>query len=384
MKKIRILHVAQAAGGVDRYLQALLKYIDRDKYENILVCSQDYNEANYAGIVDFFEQVKMVREISFKDDLSATIEIRKMIKKYKPDIVYAHSSKAGVLGRFANIGFKNKCIYNPHGWSFNMDCSEKKKNLYITIERISSIFCDQIVCISNAEYHSALQHKICKADKLQVIFNGIDIDQYRQNRIRRLTKQDIGIPDDSFVIGMVGRVSEQKAPDIFAKAAKLIKKVIPNSYFIIVGNGNLEDEIKKYVIENGLNNSFKITGWVENPMDYIQLFDEAMLLSRWEGFGLVLPEYMIARKPIIATNIDAIPDLINDGNNGLLVPVNDPEEVSKKALLLYQDKGLYNKLANNGEDIVYKKFDAKRVANEHEILFESLSGIREYKEKSIL
>lgn len=384
MGKIRILHVVQSAGGVDRYLRVLFKYMDKDKFENILVCSNDFHQSDYTNLVTDFIHVDMKREISAKSDLHSILEVRKLIKKYKPDIVYAHSSKAGVIARVANIGTGYKCIYNPHGWAFNMNTSDKKRSLYTKIEKISALFCDKIVCISNAEYHSALQHKICKADKLQVIFNGIDIDQYRQNRIKRLTKQDIGIPDDSFVIGMVGRVSEQKAPDIFAKAAKLIKKVIPNSYFIIVGNGNLEDEIKKYVIENGLNNSFKITGWVENPMDYIQLFDEAMLLSRWEGFGLVLPEYMIARKPIIATNIDAIPDLINDGNNGLLVPVNDPEEVSKKALSLYQDKDLYNKLANNGEDIVYKKFDAKRVANEHEILFESLSGIRKYKEKSIL
>lgn len=369
MTKIRILHVAQAAGGVDRYLRSLLKYIDKDKFENILVCSQDYKESDYAGIVDSFEQVKMGREISLKDDLSATIEIRKLIKKYKPDIVYAHSSKAGVLGRFANIGFKNKCIYNPHGWSFNMDCSEKKKNLYITIERISSIFCDQIVCISNAEYHSALQHKICKADKLQVIFNGIDIDQYRQNRIKRLTKQDMGIPDDSFVIGMVGRISNQKAPDIFIKGAKLIKKEIPNSYFVIVGDGDMREKIEEYARLNYLFDSLYITGWVENPMEYIKVFDVASLLSRWEGFGLVLPEYMLAQKPIIATNIDAIPDIIKNHRNGLLIDCNDYIQFKEKVVSLYKNKELCNQLVKNALEDVYVRFDVKRVAREHEDLF---------------
>lgn len=372
MTKIRILHVAQAAGGVDRYLRSLLKYIDKDKFENILVCSQDYKESDYAGIVDSFEQVKMGREISLKDDLSATIEIRKMIKKYKPDIVYAHSSKAGVLGRFANIGFKNKCIYNPHGWSFNMDCSEKKKNLYSTIERISSIFCDQIVCISNAEYKSALMRNICKETKLKVIFNGIDIESYNLNYRTIPDRKSFGIPINAFVIGMVGRISKQKSPDVFIKAAKLIKKEIPEAYFVLVGDGDMRAKIENYAQNNGLSGSLLITGWVDNPMDYIMCFDVATLLSRWEGFGLVLPEYMLAKKPIVACNVDAIPDIIRDNYNGLLVDRNNSTMVSEKIVKLYNDRNLLNKLVLHGYDDVYNRFNVKRVANEHEAMFESL------------
>lgn len=372
MAKIRILHVAQAAGGVDRYLRSLLKYIDKDKFENILVCSQDYKESDYAGIVDSFEQVKMGREISLKDDLSATIEIRKLIKKYNPDIVYAHSSKAGVLGRFANIGFKNKCIYNPHGWSFNMDCSKKKKNLYITIERISSIFCDQIVCISNAEYNSALMRNICKETKLKVIFNGIDIESYNLNYRAIPDRKSFGIPINAFVIGMVGRISKQKAPDVFIKAAKLIKKEIPEAYFVLVGDGDMRAKIENYAQNNELSGSLLITGWVDNPMDYIMCFDVATLLSRWEGFGLVLPEYMLAKKPIVACNVDAIPDIIRDNYNGLLVDRNNSTMVSEKIVKLYNDRNLLNKLVLQGYDDVFNRFNVKRVANEHEAMFSSL------------
>ena len=106
-KKIRILHVAQAAGGVDRYIRMLLKYLDKDKFENILVCSQDFNKEDYGGLADALEQIKMVRTIG-KNDVKAIGKVRKLIKKYNPDIVYAHSSKAGAIARVANMGLKSK------------------------------------------------------------------------------------------------------------------------------------------------------------------------------------------------------------------------------------------------------------------------------------
>ena len=85
--KIRILHVAQAAGGVDRYIRMLLKYLDKEKFENILVCSQDFHEEDYRDLVDSFEQVEMTRAIG-GNDLKAIKEVRTLIKKYNPDIVY--------------------------------------------------------------------------------------------------------------------------------------------------------------------------------------------------------------------------------------------------------------------------------------------------------
>ena len=108
--KIRILHVAQAAGGVDRYIRMLLKYLDKEKFENILVCSQDFHEEEYRDLVDSFEQVEMTRAIG-GNDLKAIKEVRTLIKKYNPDIVYAHSSKAGAIARVADIGLKNHCVY---------------------------------------------------------------------------------------------------------------------------------------------------------------------------------------------------------------------------------------------------------------------------------
>lgn len=366
--KIRILHVAQAAGGVDRYIRMLLKYLDKEKFENILVCSQDFHEEDYRDLVDSFEQVEMTRAIG-SSDLKAIKEVRALIKKYNPDIVYAHSSKAGAITRVADIGLKNHCIYNPHGWAFNMRCSAKKKAMYTAIEKIAAPFCDKIICISDAEKQSALDKKICKEDKLQVIFNGVDIEAYENEVDGAVKRKDLNIPEDAFVVGMVGRISPQKAPDVFVKMAKHVKDEVPNAHFIIVGNGNQEDEIRKYAEDNDFSNSLHITGWVDNPMSYVELFDVACLLSRWEGFGLALPEYMMAGKPIVASRVDAIPNIIRNGENGLLVEVDDDIGTSKAVLRILREDGLRKKIVAQGLEDVHNRFNARRVSEEHSKLF---------------
>ena len=180
---------------------------------------------------------------------------------------------------------------------------------------------------------------------------------------------------------MVGRISQQKAPDIFIRAARIIKNSIPKAFFTIVGNGEMEDEVKQYAKENGLEESLLITGWVQNPLDYIKIFDVAMLLSRWEGFGLVLPEYMVSGKPIVATECDAIPYIIEDGENGLLVDVDDPVSAANATVKICKNDRLRGKLIENGKIIVRQKFDAKRMAEESEMLFlEMVSPNNEVKE----
>lgn len=371
--KIKILHVAQAAGGVDRYIRMLLKYLDKNKFENILVCSQDFRKEDYEGLADAFEQVEMERAIG-KNDLKAIGKVRKLIKKYNPDIVYAHSSKAGAIARVADIGLKNYCVYNPHGWAFNMRCSNKKKTMYAAIEKIAAPFCDKIICISDAEKQSALDKNICKEGKLQVIFNGVDVDAYKAGAHGVVKRADLGIPDDAFVVGMVGRVSPQKAPDVFIRMAKLVNDKIPNAYFIIVGNGMLENEIREYADKQGFSERLHITGWVDNPMSYVELFDVGCLLSRWEGFGLALPEYMMAGKPIVATSVDAIPNIIKDGENGLLVNVDDYQMACDKVLMILEDEKLKKMLIDNGIYTVNSRFDARRMGKEHEEMFSREMG----------
>lgn len=356
-KKIKIVHVAECIGGVDKYLHSLIKYMDHDKFNNVVILSQLYKKEEYEGLADFVEKVNMIHGMRFETIISAK-DIRKIIKKHDPDVVYAHSSIAGVVTRLACIGLKCKVIYNPHGWSFNMQ--SKKQNVFIWLERLMAYFCDAIICISEAEKKSAIDKKICKENKLHIIYNGIEI-----NRKPEKTRTELGIPEDIYIVGMVGRICKQKAPDTFIKMAKYLRDV----YLVIVGDileGSNEErkEIEDLAIKYGVQ--LKITGWVNNPLDYIGVFDVACLLSRWEGFGLVLPEYMLCGKPIVATNVDAIPYIIENGKNGLLVDIDDSKGAAEAVLKIRNNKELQEKLVNNGKKEVLTKYDVRRVSKETE------------------
>lgn len=218
-----------------------------------------------------------------------------------------------------------------------------------------------------------MSKRICSEKKLQVIFNGIDINGYEDYKNSTFTRAELNIKEDAFVVGMVGRMCPQKAPDIFIKVANLIKKEIPHAFFVIVGNGEQETDVRKYAEKNGLTESLLITGWVDNPMDYIELFDVALLLSRWEGFGLVLPEYMLAGKPIVASRTDAIPNIIRNQENGLLVDVDDIEGTYKAVMKLYLNEELREQLIKRNNIEVRSYFDIRRVASEHENLFSTIA-----------
>lgn len=361
---MRVLHVAECIGGVDRYLRGLLKY---SKCENIVVLSQLYNKEDYDNIADYVEIIHINHSI----DISAIKEaykLRQIIKKYNPDIVYAHSSIAGAITRMACIMLKPKVIYNPHGWSFNME--NNKQKIYVVLEKFMAHFCDAIVCISDAEKQSAIKAGICKKEKLKVIYNGIDIDGYKKGSAK------LQIPKDTYVVGMVGRICKQKAPDIFIKMAGEIKKKINNSCFVIVGDvveGNMNEKTEIEKLSKKLGVNLIITGWVENPLSYMEMFDVGCLLSRWEGFGLAIPEYMLTQTPIVATNVDAIPYLITDEENGLLVEKNDWKTAAEKVLLIINDKTIKEKLVKNGEKTVRSRFDIRRMVKQCEKLYSELT-----------
>lgn len=366
----RIMHIAQAPGGVERYLYTLLKKMNRDKYENILVLSQNYDLKKFEDLASKVECVEMYREINPLNEIKAIVHIRELIKKYKPDIVYMHSSKAGATSRIANIGLNNISVYNAHGWSFNMRCRPAKQNVYALIERLLAPMCTKIVAISDYEKESALKRHICNSDKIEVVYNGIDFDEYETEAV--VERSSLKIPQDAYVVGMVGRLARQKAPDVFVRCAQKIKNEIPNAFFVIVGNGNEQQQTEELISKLKLADSFLITDWVENPLDYIRNFDVAMLLSRWEGFGLVLPEYMLLGKPIVATKVDAIPNIIKDGENGLLVEMDDYQAAAEKVIELHNNADLYNRLKINGLACVQEKFNAERVARETEAIFEKI------------
>lgn len=369
-KKIKIVHIAECAGGVERYLAMLLPLLKGEGIEQVFVCSENYDFEKYKAMGVEVRQLTLCQSFSPKAIFSQVSQLRQVIKEVCPDVVYCHSSFAGGLGRLAVKNMKGiKVVYNPHGWAFNIgttlsvkgDAKPSKKQLvYLTIERFLAKWTDRIVCISKAERESALVNGICGNEKLCVIENGIEVQKVRNAVAKDRTA--LGFTDKDFVVGMIGRLSRQKAPDVFIRAAKRIKEQIPEAVFVIVGNGEETDRVIAYAQKHGLK--LHVTGWTNEPYVYLKTMDVAILMSRWEGFGLAIVEYMAAEKNFVASRVDAIPTLVDDGVDGLLVTVDAADEVAEKVVWLYEHPKEAAAMRIKALRKVIEKYDIKRVAEE--------------------
>lgn len=351
----KILHICQSnIGGTTEYIYLLIKNLDKSKYENILVCPSSGNikrKISELGIKIYI--LEMRREISFIKDFKDILEIRKIIKKENPDILFLHSSKAGALGRIAGIGIRNlKILYNSHGWAFTMECSERKKKIYALIERILSFFTYKIINISEDEYRKAIAYGI-NSKKMVIIENGIDIEKYKENsKIKFL---------DKFVIGFVGRLSEQKNPMFLIEICEeLIKRKEKEFIFYIVGDGELKDKFEKEIKDKKLEGYFFIRGWSEKVEKEIRNFDIALMISKWEGFGLVVCEYMAALKPVIAVNVGGVKNIIQNNVNGILINEYSSEKFGDEILRIKVDKLLKEKLIENAYKDVKEKYSIEK------------------------
>lgn len=368
---MKILHIAQSAGyGVTIYMESLIQGLKENGDKQIILGSDYYDSSRSRDIADDVVTIPMCRNISLKDAVTIKRCIG-IVRKINPDIVYCHSAKAGIYGRIACIGTKAKVVYNPHGWSFNMKRGMLSTFVYKSIEYVFSWLTDKIVLISQFELDST--PKSFPRQKLEKITNGIDVERdLRLLQQNSLNRKDLHIPEEAFVVGIVGRISIQKGQDLFVKVAAKVKQRIPSAYFLIVGGKSDDIPLEELISQNGLTDCFTITGEVTDAIRYVPLFDVALFTSRWEGFGLVLPEYMLAKRPVVAFAVDAAKEIIEDHVNGLAIPKGDVDSMAQAVVKLSQDKTLYDRLVDNGYKDAISKYDLKRVVAEHRKMFEKL------------
>lgn len=368
MNKIKIMHIAQANGGVERYLSTFFETFNNERYKHCLIVSKEYkkNAQKFKNLNVRLYFVDMKRNINILKDIESSIEIYKIIKKENPQIVYTHSSKAGGLGRIPAKALGCINIYNPHGWAFDMNISILKKMIFKNIERMLANITDKIVAISDYEKQIAIENSICKKEKINLIENGINVKKI--DKTRNL-KKDLNW-QNKIIIGMVARISSQKSPETFIKIALELLKINDNFRFIIVGDGEERLNIEQKIKDENIEDKILITGWVDNPEEYIQNFDVALLTSAWEGFGLVIPEYMLYKKPVVASNVGGISNIIDNNIDGFLIDNLNVSEFIDKILLLIENLEKRNLIINNAFNKVINKYNFNRVVEQHIKVFE--------------
>ncbi|WP_313359903.1 glycosyltransferase [Empedobacter sp.] len=352
---MKILHIVEAlGGGVYTYFKGLSVFFSQDymveNCDTYIIYNDKRNEILPEKIKEDFGnkvhliKVDMEKNINPIKDIKSTLKLIKTIRKINPDIIHLHSSKASIIGRWASFfSFKkHKLYYTPHGYSFlREDISNKKKFALKCIEKYTqSIFGGTTIACGDTEFEIAK-----KLGKAKLVRNGINIEEvskhYKNNLQEKLT------------LGIVGRISFQKNPQLFNEIALKF----PQYQFLWIGDGELQHLLTAPNI--------KITGWFhtsEEVYNYLNQIDLFLQTSLWEGLPIALLEALAFRKPIISTNIIGNKDIVEHGKNGFLFQnINELDNYIKKL----ENSTIRKQMGENSYKICLSKFD--NCTNMHEL-----------------
>jgi glycosyltransferase involved in cell wall biosynthesis len=294
----------------------------------------------------------IVRSIRPVKDFKALISLVRLIFKEKPDIVHTHSSKGGILGRLAaKIAGVPHIIHTPHGHVFYGYFRAFASRAFLWIEKIFSMFTDRIVALTDGEKNDYINLSVCSSEKLFKIHSGVDVEKFMQGNGNRVEKRrSLGLDQNEAVIGFVGWLLPIKGPDYLLKAMDRVWQRHPEASLVLVGKGDLDVDLRAEALKKNANGKVKFLGWREDIDEIMPLFDMLVLPSLNEGMGRVLVEAMAAGKPVVASRVGGIPDLVRDGETGYLVPPADEKALADGIKKLLGDPEKAKQMGQRGKE----------------------------------
>jgi glycosyltransferase involved in cell wall biosynthesis len=253
--------------------------------------------------------------------------------------VHTHSSKAGILGRIAAkiVGVPH-IIHTPHGHVFYGHFGFLASKIFLWVEKVFSKLTDRIVALTDGEKNDYINLSVCSPDKLLKIHSGVDLKQFMQpNGNLAEKRRSLGLEQKEAVIGFVGWLIPIKGPEYLLKAMDYIWPEHPETSLVMVGKGDLDVDLRAEALRKNVNGKVKFLGWREDINELMPVFDMLVLPSLNEGMGRVLVEAMAAGKPVVASRVGGIPDLVRHGETGYLVPPADEKALADGIKKLLDD-----------------------------------------------
>ncbi|MDR1485068.1 MAG: glycosyltransferase family 4 protein [Planctomycetaceae bacterium] len=331
-----------------------------------------------SGIGDQFPVLvlpELCRSISPYYDFFAYYGLRRILKDFKPDVVHTHSAKAGIIGRLAawNLGTP-LVVHTVHGAPFYPYQNRFVRMFYQFCERFCAVRCHALISVADAMTDLMTAAKIAPREKFTTIYSGMEVDRFiNSEQFRITTRERFGISDSDIVVGKIARLFHLKGHEYLIAAAESILRQVPAVKFMFVGDGILMERFRCEVGLRGIADRFIFTGLLppEQIPAVISAMDIVVHTSLREGLARVLPQALLAGKPVISYDIDGAREVVIDGVTGYLLPPKSIAQLENAITKLATSPNLRMSFGQNGKELCEKKFDHHNMTAQIRKLYES-------------
>ena len=314
------------------------------------------------------------REIDPGRDLAVLLRLYRIFREERPVIVHTHMAKAGTVGRLAaRLAGVPIVLHTYHGHVFHSYFGPLKTQTFIRIERALSRVTDLILTVGERQRQEILGYGIGNPDKLRSVPLGLELEPFVESpRHRGEFRAELGVPDGTRLVGIVGRLVPVKGHTVFLKAARLVLSRLPNVRFLIIGDGELREGLESQARDLGIDGGVTFLGWRHDlPRVYADL-DLVVLSSYNEGSPVALIEAMAAGRAVVSTDVGGVSDVVSDGVNGLLVPPRDPESLAGAIVRLLSSERSLPAMGAAGREAVYPKYSINRLVSDLREIYSDL------------
>lgn len=369
-RQLKVLHIIGGGefGGAERHVLTLLRFLDRQKIDARLAClfaAPLAGEARREGVVT------KVFAMRGKLDFRQVPGIASYLKKEQIDIVHTHGVRANLIGRLAaGVAGTPHVVTTVHS-VLALDYTRR-------LDRWINQFCEwstrrwteKFIAVSCGLAGELLASGL-PAEKVTVIYNGLDLSFFKQGAGEKI-RAEFGLEPGQPVVGVVARLHPVKGHEFFLQAVKEVSNEFPAARFYIVGCGTHRSALEVLAARLGIRDVVVFTGFRQDIGDIMAALDVLAVPSLSEGFGLTAVEAMAIGIPVLATRVGGLPEIITDGENGLLVPPKDPAALAERLRFLLNHPADAAQMAVAGRRTVEERFSAEIMAAKTAELYQGL------------
>jgi glycosyltransferase involved in cell wall biosynthesis len=363
--RVRVLEVMATGtnGGAQEHVHSLVTRLNPECYD-VRVVSLSHGSSvrrlQRAGI-----DVTVIDE---PDDRRAVRELADSVASFAPEIIHNHMYRAEVIGTRAALllgekGCKRPAIISTVH-SSRIRCVDDRQ----TIRQLTPLM-DRLIVVSRA-----IEEKVREEGRVgapvSLIYNGVDLQRYNHQQPCCTLHDEYGIPEDAPIVGVVARLETEKGHRTLIDAWPEVLAAVPNAWLLVVGEGSERDSLEAEAASLGLSERVVFTGRREDVPAVTAALDVAVLPSYREAQGLSVLEAMALSRPVVASNVGGIPEMIEDGVTGLLVPPNDCDALAAALIKLLTHHPYADMIARRGHDLVHERFCVELMVNSIESIYD--------------